>query len=311
MAGLGARERGVKLDINGTFFSPPEGRLRASRSASKDEGVRAFWVEHARRTRAVSAHIGRGQGDALHRQPLDPRRHEGRARRPGRVTDAAAEVGLWMQIFAAPFARGRARGRARGQAVRHRQRVASWSARHEFYLAVRGEARAAGHPGHRALPPHRERGGQDLRGAAVLRRAAAAHLPRRALGQRPRGDCSTTTSWRHARGGRPLGRAWDGCTSGLDFFDASINRLGRLDRGRPQRAQGHPGRRCSSRAAKLVAAEAVGGLLRRGCSCWSTPRPCRSARCGTITAAQAGVPSRPRCSAGSREYDAAVTRRRA
>lgn len=54
---------GVKLDMNGTFFSHPKASTGLTLS-SKDEGVRRFWVEHARRTRAVSAHIGRKQGDA-------------------------------------------------------------------------------------------------------------------------------------------------------------------------------------------------------------------------------------------------------
>jgi L-rhamnose isomerase len=54
---------GVKLDMNGTFFSHPKAGSGLTLS-SKDEGLRRFWVEHARRTRAVSAHIGRKQGDA-------------------------------------------------------------------------------------------------------------------------------------------------------------------------------------------------------------------------------------------------------
>ncbi|HSV91885.1 MAG TPA: L-rhamnose isomerase [Desulfobacterales bacterium] len=54
---------GVKLDMNGTFFSHPKAASGLTLS-SKDEGVRAFWVEHARRTRAVSAYLGRKQGDA-------------------------------------------------------------------------------------------------------------------------------------------------------------------------------------------------------------------------------------------------------
>lgn len=54
---------GVKLDMNGTFFSHPKASSGLT-LASKDEAVRRFWVEHARRTRAVSAHIGRKQGGA-------------------------------------------------------------------------------------------------------------------------------------------------------------------------------------------------------------------------------------------------------
>jgi L-rhamnose isomerase len=55
------RERGVALDMNSTFFSHPKaaGGLTL---ASKDPAIRAFWVEHARRTREVGVHLGRGQG---------------------------------------------------------------------------------------------------------------------------------------------------------------------------------------------------------------------------------------------------------
>jgi L-rhamnose isomerase len=58
-----ASKTGVKLDMNGTFFSHPKAASGMT-LASKDEGVRGFWVEHARRTRAVSAHIGKAQHDA-------------------------------------------------------------------------------------------------------------------------------------------------------------------------------------------------------------------------------------------------------
>jgi L-rhamnose isomerase len=53
----------IRLDMNGTFFSHPKAAAGMT-LASKDEAVRGFWVEHARRTRAASAHIGRKQGDA-------------------------------------------------------------------------------------------------------------------------------------------------------------------------------------------------------------------------------------------------------
>lgn len=55
------RKRGVMLDMNSTFFSHPKASSGLT-LASKDPAIRAFWVEHARRTREVSAHLGRGQG---------------------------------------------------------------------------------------------------------------------------------------------------------------------------------------------------------------------------------------------------------
>ncbi len=57
------RERGVMLDINGTFFSHPRAAAGFT-LASKDPGIRGFWIEHAKRTREVGAHLGRAQGSA-------------------------------------------------------------------------------------------------------------------------------------------------------------------------------------------------------------------------------------------------------
>jgi L-rhamnose isomerase len=55
------RQRGVGLDMNSTFFSHPKAASGFTLS-SKDPGIRSFWVEHTRRTREVSAYLGRGQG---------------------------------------------------------------------------------------------------------------------------------------------------------------------------------------------------------------------------------------------------------
>ncbi len=55
-----AKSVGVRLDMNGTFFSHPKAESGLTLS-SKDESIRRFWVEHAKRTREVSAAIGRAQ----------------------------------------------------------------------------------------------------------------------------------------------------------------------------------------------------------------------------------------------------------
>lgn len=55
-----ALPRGVHLDFNPTFFSHPlaeNGTLSAA-----DGAVRAFWIRHAKACRAISAEIGRRQG---------------------------------------------------------------------------------------------------------------------------------------------------------------------------------------------------------------------------------------------------------
>ena len=58
-----AKERGVKLDFNCTCFSHPKANDGFTLS-SKDPGIRAFWVEHVKRAREVSAYLGREQGDS-------------------------------------------------------------------------------------------------------------------------------------------------------------------------------------------------------------------------------------------------------
>lgn len=58
-----ARDRRLPLDFNPTFFSHPkadDGFTLASRDAAR----RAFWIEHGKRSREVSAAMGRAQGTA-------------------------------------------------------------------------------------------------------------------------------------------------------------------------------------------------------------------------------------------------------
>ncbi len=56
-----ARERGLGIDFNGTFFSHPladDGYTLAS----KDSKVRKFWIEHGKRCRRIAAWIGKELG---------------------------------------------------------------------------------------------------------------------------------------------------------------------------------------------------------------------------------------------------------
>jgi L-rhamnose isomerase len=56
-----AAETGMKLDFNSTSFSHPKsGDLSLS---NPDKGIRDFWIEHTRRCRAVAEEMGRRQGD--------------------------------------------------------------------------------------------------------------------------------------------------------------------------------------------------------------------------------------------------------
>ena len=55
-----AKELGVGLDFNSTFFSHPlseNGTL-----TNPDESIRAFWIEHAKKVRVISEHFGKELG---------------------------------------------------------------------------------------------------------------------------------------------------------------------------------------------------------------------------------------------------------
>jgi L-rhamnose isomerase len=56
-----AAEQGIGLDFNPTFFSHPKAAAGFT-LASRDEGVRRFWVEHGRACRRIGAAFGRRLG---------------------------------------------------------------------------------------------------------------------------------------------------------------------------------------------------------------------------------------------------------
>lgn len=56
-----AKEKNIALDFNATCFSHPMASTGFTLS-SKDESVRAFWIEHVKRAREITAHFGRAQG---------------------------------------------------------------------------------------------------------------------------------------------------------------------------------------------------------------------------------------------------------
>lgn len=53
-----AKERGLGLDFNATLFSHPRAASGFTLS-SKDPGIRSFWVEHVKRCRTIGADMGR------------------------------------------------------------------------------------------------------------------------------------------------------------------------------------------------------------------------------------------------------------
>lgn len=58
-----AKSLGTGLDFNGTYFSHPKADSGFTLS-SKDEGIRQFWIEHMKRCREIGAEMGRQTGTA-------------------------------------------------------------------------------------------------------------------------------------------------------------------------------------------------------------------------------------------------------
>lgn len=56
-----AKEQRIGLDFNGTFFSHPKADAGFTLS-SKDPGVRSFWIEHGKRSRKISEAMGAALG---------------------------------------------------------------------------------------------------------------------------------------------------------------------------------------------------------------------------------------------------------
>lgn len=57
-----AKERDVKLDFNGTFFSHPKA-VSGFTLSHQDKSIRDFWVEHGKRSRKIAAAMGLEQQD--------------------------------------------------------------------------------------------------------------------------------------------------------------------------------------------------------------------------------------------------------
>jgi L-rhamnose isomerase len=56
-----AKAQGIGLDFNGTFFSHPKADSGFTLS-SKDDGIRQFWVEHMKRCREIGGEMGKQLG---------------------------------------------------------------------------------------------------------------------------------------------------------------------------------------------------------------------------------------------------------
>jgi L-rhamnose isomerase len=58
-----AKANDVRLDFNSTYFSHPKADSGYT-LAHRDAGIRDFWIEHAKRCRTITAAMGKAQGEA-------------------------------------------------------------------------------------------------------------------------------------------------------------------------------------------------------------------------------------------------------
>ena len=76
-----ARQQGVGLDFNPTYFSHPKA-AGGFTLTSRDEGIRRFWIEHGIACRKIGEAMGRAQGTPCVTNCLDPQRLQGPDHRP-------------------------------------------------------------------------------------------------------------------------------------------------------------------------------------------------------------------------------------
>jgi L-rhamnose isomerase len=296
------RERGVGLDLNGTFFSHPKAAAGFTLS-SKDPGIRAFWVEHARRTREVGAHLGRAQGSACIHNLWIP---DGLKDRPAdRLGYRELLARSLDEIFATPFPGTELKDALEGKLFG----IGSESfvvGSHDFYLlyAARHGKLITLDSGH--FHPT-ESVADKISSVLLFCGELLLHISRGV-----RWDSDHVVLLDDAAGellaevvrSKGLGRVH----LGLDFFDASINRLGAWVVGARAALKALLAGLLEPRST-LVACEAAGDYLGR----LQTFELARTLPLGAVWdwyCLEAGVPTEVELLGAVREYDAAVSRRR-
>ena len=214
-----AAELGIGLDFNPTFFSHPKA-ADGFTLAHRDPGIRRFWVEHGTACRKIGEAFGRRLGtpcvtnvwipdgmkdvtidrlgprdslkrslDELFAPPIDP------AYNLDAVESKLFGIGSETYVVGS----------------------------HEFYLgyAITKKKLLTLDAGH--YHPTETIADKISSVLLYLDRNSAARQPGRPLGQRPRGNSQRRPAG-HCRGDRPR-RLLNRVHIGLDYFDASINRV--------------------------------------------------------------------------------------
>ena len=176
-----AREKGIGLDFNPTYFSHP--MLRDNWTlASPEKEVRDFWVQHGIACRKIGEYFGRELGEVCITNHWIP--DGSKDTRVDTLGPRERLVESLDRIFAEPIDRKYNRDSIEGKVFG--LGLESYTAgSHEFYTNYALDRQGHGLHGYRPLPSDRERCGEALVLLRVRPGDHDASLPRRALGQRP------------------------------------------------------------------------------------------------------------------------------
>ena len=197
-AGSTGRRRGSSGWTSTRPSSPTRRRPTASRSPTPTTGIRRFWVDHGIACRRIGAAIGEALGHAR-ASPTSGSPTATRTRPVDRKGPRERLARSLDEIFAEPLDPRHNLDAVEGKLFG----IGSESyvvGSHEFYLGLRDRATASCSASTPATST-RPRSIADKISAVLmwLRRDAAARQPRRALGQRPRGDADRRAARRSPR----------------------------------------------------------------------------------------------------------------
>ncbi len=214
-----AKARKLGMDFNGTFFSHPKSADGFTLS-HRERSVREFWIGHGAACRRIGAAMGKAVGSPCVCNVWIP---DGYKDTPAdRLAPRQRLAESLDRLFAARLSPQHLLDAVESKLFG----IGSESyvvGSHEFYLGyalTRGKLLT---PGHRPFPSYRKRRGQDLRRPAARAAPAPARQPGRPMGQRPRrrGRRLAAGPGQETRARRVPRRVH----LGLDYFDASINRV--------------------------------------------------------------------------------------
>ena len=282
-------------------------RPTTSRWRTPDAGIRQFWISHGHRMPPRSAPaFGEALGTARRHQPLDPGRHEGHADRSRRAARAADRC-RWTRSSSEPVDRAAQLDALEGKLFG--LGIESYTVgSHEFYFgyALHAKLLYTLDTGH--YHPTETIADKISAVLVFMPETPPAREPRRPLGQRPRRRAER----RLQAIGQELvrGHFLERTHLGLDFFDASINRVAAWVIGTRNMLKGLLAGIARARPPSCVRSEAAGDYTSRLALLRRNPRCCRSAPSGTTTvcrlAFRCAKRGSTRCSATSIAYSRPV-----